>query len=152
MDVLCWYFSVLLTRFEIPPCGVKKMFKKVNMLSRVLCFRTITYPQAIWYLGIKTDPKFNWYYQVSNTTTTVNKINVMLYKTGSPFHSKTVPSLNILLQSQQWNHQNNVWNLFKVNINTRKLLRNIDTRKRHWCRSDLFIVNFEQNSHHSSVY
>ena len=39
---------------------------------------------------------------------------------------------------QQWRHQNNVWNLFKV--------INKDTRMTSWRRSDVFIVNFEQIS------
>ena len=36
---------------------------------------------------------------------------------------------NLYLQSQQWKHQNNVWNLFKVNL-----------------RSGVFVANFEQIS------
>ena len=28
---------------------------------------------------------------------------------------KVLPSRHLLVQSQQWKHQNNVWNLFKVN-------------------------------------
>ena len=36
---------------------------------------------------------------------------------------------NLYVQSQQWKHQNNVWNLFKVNL-----------------RSGVFVANFEQIS------
>ena len=36
---------------------------------------------------------------------------------------------NLDVQSQQWKHQNNVWNLFKVNL-----------------RSSVFVANFEQIS------
>ena len=36
---------------------------------------------------------------------------------------------NLYVQSQQWKHQNNVWNLFKVNL-----------------RSSVFVANFEQIS------
>ena len=36
---------------------------------------------------------------------------------------------NLYVQSQQWKHQNNVWNLFKVNL-----------------RSGVFVANFEQTS------
>ena len=45
---------------------------------------------------------------------------------------------------QQWRHQNNVWNLFKV--------INKDTRMTSWRRSDVFIVNFEQISHIVMVF
>ena len=45
---------------------------------------------------------------------------------------------------QQWRHQNNVWNLFKV--------INKDTRMTSWRRSDVFIVNFEQMSHIVMVF
>ena len=37
----------------------------------------------------------------------------------------------LAVQSQQWKHQNNVWNLFKFG---------------QWCRSGVFIVNIEQIS------
>ena len=45
----------------------------------------------------------------------------------------------LLVQSQQWKYQDNVWNLFKVNIK--------DTKWRHWRRSSVFIANFKQISH-----
>ena len=46
----------------------------------------------------------------------------MLFETSCEFYQQTVsslkqrkPSRNLLVQSQQGKHQNNVWNLFKVN-------------------------------------
>ena len=39
------------------------------------------------------------------------------------FHELTnTPSWHLIAQRQQWKHQNNVWNLFKVNKNTRTML------------------------------
>ena len=47
-----------------------------------------------------------------------------------------LPSLHLLVQIQQWKHQNNLWNLFKVNNKA---------PERH--RSSVFIIKFEQISH-----
>ena len=46
------------------------------------------------------------------------------------------PGQHLLVQSQQWKHQKNMRNLFKV--------KNKDTRKALMTSSDVFIVNFEQ--------
>ena len=58
------------------------------------------------------------------------------------FRLQNYPRQHLLVKSQQWKHQNNNWNLFKVN--------NKDTTTTSmassWC-SSLFIVNFEQISH-----
>ena len=60
--------------------------------------------------GIKTRP-------------TLPKFNLILRHTVT-YHFTLVKNIKIkpliwhlLLQSQQWNHQNNVWNVFKVNNN-----------------------------------
>ena len=45
------------------------------------------------------------------------------------------PSRHVLIQTEQWKHQNNVWNLFKVNKLTRQ-----------WHHSAVLIINFEQIS------
>ena len=45
-------------------------------------------------------------------------------------------SWHLLTQSQQWKHQSNVWNPYKVN--------NKDSRRRHSQRSGVYIANFEQ--------
>ena len=50
-------------------------------------------------------------------------------------HKKPLPSWHILVQSQQWKQQNNMWNLFKVTI---KALQ------KH--RSGIFDIKFEQIS------
>ena len=50
-----------------------------------------------------------------------------------------VPSRHLLVQSQQWKHQKNVWNLFKVKIE--------DTKRCQWPRFGVIIVNFEYISH-----
>ena len=42
----------------------------------------------------------------------------------------------LFVQIQQWKHQSNVWNLFKVNNKE-------TTEKCHWRHIDVFIVNFE---------
>ena len=55
-----------------------------------------------------------------------------------------LPNRNLLVQSQQWKHQNDMWNLWKVNKKT--------AEQRHWRRSDVFIVNFEQISHILQVF
>ena len=54
------------------------------------------------------------------------------------FNSSISPSRHILVQSQQWKHQSNVWNLFKVND------KDIGTASLNpfWC----FMFNFEQIS------
>ena len=46
-----------------------------------------------------------------------------------------------LAQSQEWKHQNNVWNL---------LIETLDTCQ--WRRSDVFIINFEQISDFALVF
>ena len=52
-----------------------------------------------------------------------------------PVVKSCFPSWHLLIQGQQWKHQNNDWNFFKVNRKTWK--------PRHW----RFIVNFKQISH-----
>ena len=47
-----------------------------------------------------------------------------------------LPSWHLLVQSQQWKHQNNVWNLFKFNSE--------NFRWRQWLLSGVFTVDFEQ--------
>ena len=54
---------------------------------------------------------------------------------------KNIPSRHLLVQIQQWNCPNNVWNLPKVN--------NQDTRAN---RFSFFIVNFEQILHIGQVF
>ena len=51
------------------------------------------------------------------------------------------PNRYLLVQSQQWKHQSNLWNLFKVN--------NKATERRQWSRSGVLIVNFEEISLHT---
>ena len=46
-----------------------------------------------------------------------------------------IPSQYLLTQSQQWKHQNNVWNLFKVNN-----------------KDSFFFVNFEQIAHIAMMF
>ena len=55
------------------------------------------------------------------------------------FRVNNNPSWYLLVWSQQWKHQNNVWNLFRVN--------NKDTRTTSWCCFDAFVVNFEHFTH-----
>ena len=45
----------------------------------------------------------------------------------------------LLVQSQQWKHQSNMWNLFYGN--------NKDTRTTQWRRCGVFSVTFEQIPH-----
>ena len=60
-----------------------------------------------------------------------NKQSTFASKFRSAFQvSVDYPIVISIVQSQKWEHQNNVWNQFKVNS-----------------RSGVFVVNFEQISH-----
>ena len=50
---------------------------------------------------------------------------------------------DLLDQSQRWKHQDNLWNLFKVDNKT--------PERRHWQCFGVFLVDFEQTSHITQV-
>ena len=66
--------------------------------------------------------------------TCYGKVKVILKK-----HDLNKPSRHLRVQIQQWKHQGNVCNLFKVNCK--------DTSMLSWSRSGVSIVNSEQVSH-----
>ena len=51
-----------------------------------------------------------------------------------------IPNWHLLFQSQEWKHQNNVWNLFKVRNKDRRL----------WRQPSVFIFNFEMEQVNNS--
>ena len=59
-------------------------------------------------------------------------------------HSKTIIKKRLPVQSEQWEHQENLWNMLKVN--------NKDTEPHHCRRSVVFIVNFKYFSYFFLVF
>ena len=73
----------------------------------------------------------------------VKVINLSIANRRKTFSSITLilqaPNCPMLVQSQQWNHQNNIRNLFKVTIKTQEWCQ--------WRRFGVNIVKFEQMSY-----
>ena len=109
-----------------------------NVFHSIFDLRLLVISAWIWYLK-----KVAFWLKATPHLCYKRDSYTWVFKSTDSKQKFTLPSQHLLPQNQQWKHQNNVWNLLKVN--------NKEPEWHHLCHSDVSIVTFEYFTHCSGV-
>ena len=120
---MCWRPATLLkeTPRQVFPCKFCEIFKK-TLFCRTLRWLLLFFVNPYLPQLLTNSDTFVWRFM----------------QIGHKFSGLVLPIHHLHVQSQQWKHQNNVWNLFKVN-NKDYRTTSLTTERRHifhtlfWC-------------------
>ena len=104
--ITCWLHSLYFYNV------LKKVITQLTFKAKVNNGNTWKGCEIYSNLPIKTPERRHWLWTYF---TPFSRVSIVDFEQVNV--SKVMPSRHLLVQSQQWEHHNNVWNLFKVDNN-----------------------------------